>query len=379
MALSIGRVETVAEREAIYAFRYRVYVEEAAMTSEADHDRRMLYDAFDETAVSYAVHEDGAVVGSLRVILLEDVPEPAPLVAKFGLGPLLDAFGAGAVCTTSRFILDRRLRHGTVIFRLMRAAFRETRDRGVRFNFGDCSPHMLPLYEHLGFRRYTRGYNDTAYGYKIPIVMLMGDREQLRRVRSPLARLADEAPDDEGARAWFEATYPDYVGLESAAFMPEDVFFDLLAGRVADAPLHSVSLLRGLERAEAEKLLARASLIKLGKGDLIIRKGEKDDTIYLLLSGIAEVTLDDPDAPPVAIIGAGDTFGEIGFLTSVPRTANVVASAECEVLVLSGEFLERFISSEPAIGAKLLLNLSRELAARLAVTTERAHAGAATD
>ena len=130
---------------------------------------------------------------------------------------------------------------------------------------------------------------------------------------------------------------------------------------------------------EAEKLLARASLIKLQKGDLIIRTGEKDDTIYLLLSGIAEVTLDDPDAPPVAIIGAGDTFGEIDFLTSVPRTANVVASAECEVLVLSGECLERFITSEPAIGANLFLNLSRELAGRLTVTTERAHATATTD
>jgi hypothetical protein len=70
MALSIGRVETVAEREVIYAFRYRVYVEEPAMTSEADHDRRMLYATFAETAVSYAVHEDGAVVGSLRVIRL---------------------------------------------------------------------------------------------------------------------------------------------------------------------------------------------------------------------------------------------------------------------------------------------------------------------
>jgi len=188
MALSIGRVETVAEREAIHAFRYRVYVEEAAITSEADHDRRMLYDASDETAVSYAVHEDGAVVGSLRVILLEDVPEPTPLVAKFRVGPLLDEFGAGAVCTTSRFILDRRLRHGTVIFRLMREAFRDTRERGVRFNLGDCNPHMLTLYEYLGFRRYTRGYNYTAYGYKIPLCHAHG-RPRAAQARALTPRL----------------------------------------------------------------------------------------------------------------------------------------------------------------------------------------------
>lgn len=307
------------------------------------------------------------------------MPEPAPLVAKFGLGPFLDEFGAGAVCTASRFILDRLLRHGTVMFLLMREAFCDTRERGVRFNFGDCSPYMLTLYEHLGFRRYTRGYNDTAYGYKIPLCHAHG------RPRAAQARaLAPRPPRRQGTgrrrRAGLvEATYLEYVGLESAAFMPEDVFLDLLAGRVADAPLHSVSLLLGLKRVVAEKLLARASLIELQKGDLIIRKGEKDDTICLLLSGMAEVTLDDPDAPPVAIIGAGDTFGEIGFLTSVPRTGNVVASAECEVLVLSNEFLERCITSEPAIGANLLLNLSGELAGRLAITTERAHAAGATD
>jgi hypothetical protein len=55
MAFSIRRVDTAAEREGVYAFRYRVYVEGAAVTAEADHDRRMLHDEYDETAVSYAV------------------------------------------------------------------------------------------------------------------------------------------------------------------------------------------------------------------------------------------------------------------------------------------------------------------------------------
>ena len=85
-------------------------------------------------------------------------------------------------------------------------------------------------------------------------------------------------------------------------------------------------------------------------------------------------TLDEAPDSPVAVLGAGDPFGEIGFLTSEPRTANVVARAPCEVLVLSGEFLQRFVTQEPAIAAKALLNLSRVLASRLALTTRRAAA-----
>ena len=74
----------------------------------------------------------------------------------------------------------------------------------------------------------------------------------------------------------------------------------------------------------------------------------------------------------MGVLGAGDTFGEVGFLTAQPRIASVVARAPCELIVLSGDFLRRFIEREPAIAAKVLLNLSRTLAARLAVTTRLA-------
>jgi len=79
------------------------------------------------------------------------------------------------------------------------------------------------------------------------------------------------------------------------------------------------------------------------------------------------------------LVGAGDPFGEIGFLTDEPRTANVVARSPCEVLVLSGAFFQRFIAKDPAVAAKVLLNLSKVLAGRLTLTTRRRHVGAGSD
>jgi CRP-like cAMP-binding protein len=49
----------------------------------------------------------------------------------------------------------------------------------------------------------------------------------------------------------------------------------------------------------------------------------------------------------------------------------VVARAPCELVVLSGDFLRRFIAREPAVAAKILLNLAQVLAARLAVSTRQ--------
>ncbi len=372
MAKTVVRVvESEAEREAIYRFRYQVYVEELGLTAQADHENRWLRDQYDDQSLSFAVFEGDDVVGSLRLILMDHVRDPAPLINAFEMGPAMAEFGASAVVTSSRFIIAPHKRNSMAIFQLVREAFLTALARGIRTNFGDCSPHLLPFYEQLGYRRYTRGYNDTAFGYKVPILMLIGDLGYFKTVRSPLATVLPEHRIDPPARAWFERTYPDYVKLQSAGLIGEDVFFDLLAERVAHDPLHAVALLRGLTQDEAARFLDKATIMNVRPGDRLIRQGERDNTVYVLLKGLAEVRLGDDDGPPLAVYGAGDTFGEIAFLTAVPRTANVIAQTEGEALVLSGDFLERFIRAEPEIAAKVLLNLSRELAGRIAWSNQR--------
>ncbi len=300
---------------------------------------------------------------------MADVPGVAPYVAKFAMEPAIRAFGVAALATTSRFMLDPKLRHGMSILHLMRVAFEDARARGVRLNYGDCSPHMLPFYEGMGYRRYAAPYNDTAYGFKLPILMLVGDRRHLAAVRSPLARLAEAYSDDGQARDWFAATYPEWVLPTSAAFMDAGSFFDLLVERVASDPLHAVALFQGLSREAVERFLASATIVSASPGDRVVREGERDDTVYVLLKGLAEILRAESGEHPINALGAGDLFGEIGFLTATPRTASVVARTPCEVLVLSGRQLQKFLESDPVVAARLLFNLSRILAGRLAQTT----------
>jgi CRP-like cAMP-binding protein len=323
-------------------------------------------DEHDAHGVSYALFDEGAIVGSLRCLYIDELPDPSALVSKFALQPALDTFGPAAIATTSRFMLDPRLRHGTAILRLMQAAYDDARARGVRLNYGDCSPHMLEFYERMGYRRYTRAYNDTWLGFKMPIVMLTGDRALFDRVGSPLARIAASHGDDVEAREWFARTYPGYLDLETASLLPEGSFFDLLAQCVASDPLHAVALLRELSREEADRFLSRATLVEAQEGDVVVRQGDREDTVYVLLSGIVEVVLDGNEAKPLRALGAGDVFGEIGFLTGTRRTASVIARAPSDIVVLSGAFLKRFLRQEPLVAAKVLFNLSTILAARLA-------------
>jgi len=372
MSIRAFRARSDEQREAIYRFRYRVYVDELGLSPpEADHERRRLADVHDQFGLSYGLMEDGGnVVGSLRCIFMADVPDPAPLVAKFAMEPAVRSFGLAALVTTSRFMLDPKLRHGMSILHLMRAAYEDARARGVRLNYGDCSPHMLPFYESMGYRRYVAPYNDTAYGFKLPIVMVVGDRQHFAAVRSPLARLAEAHADDEQASEWFAATYPQWVQPTSAGLMEAGSFFDLLIERVASDPLHSVALFQGLSREAIERFLASATIVSASPGDRIVREGDRDDTVYVLLKGLAEVVRARTGQRPIAALGAGDLFGEIGFLTAAPRIASVIARTPCEMLVLSGRRqLQKFLEGDPVVAARLLFNLSRILAGRLAETT----------
>jgi len=369
MTYAVRLVESAAEREQLYRFRYDIYVDEVRFTRHADHANRLLKDDLDEIAFSFAIFEDGRVVGSLRTLYLEDVADIAPLVDKFDMAPALAAFGKAAICTTSRFMVEPSLRNGSVVFKLMRAAYAHAMQRGVRLNFGDCSPHLIPFYEHMGYRRYTAGFNDSAYGYKIPILMLARDHTHFAQIRSLLARLAQAQPDDGEARHWFAGTYPDYVDTRSAIFLEDQAFLDLLSERVGKDLMHHLALLHGLEPDEAKSFLTEATLFPVKPGDLVIRMGDCDASVFVLLKGLAKVVRNLDDAVPVAMLGAGDTFGEIGFLTASPRTAHVVAETDGEVLVLTAEFMERFRKQYPAVAAKVFLNLAKELAARLALTT----------
>ncbi len=376
MTLRVERAETAEERRRVFAFRYRIYVDEMGIrTPEADTKARLLSDPLDERAVLWMLTDGDDVLGTLRVLALRDLPEPGPLIERYAIGRAVEAFGEEAICISGRFMLDSDLRRGTAILRLLRAAFQDALARGIRLNYGDCSPSLLPFYERMGFRRYTRAFIDTHYGFKVPILMLVRDREHFEAVGSPFERLAREAEDDPEVRDWFARSHPEDLGVQTASLLPEGVFFDLLGRRVATDPLHALGILRGLDRAQADRFLAKATVIRVEAGQAIVRQGELGDTLFVLVSGAAEVLRDEAPDEPVGWLAAGDSFGETGFLTVSERTASVVARAPSEAVVLSGEFLRTFLDEEPVIASRVLMNLARELAERLADANRRLAGG----
>lgn len=131
-----------------------------------------------------------------------------------------------------------------------------------------------------------------------------------------------------------------------------------------------LNLAEGMDAAAVALLEALGVRQVVAKGDSVVLTGDEDDAIYGVLDGAIMVKAD--DGRLVSILGAGDTFGEIGFLTRSRRTADVVAHSDAQLLRLPGDALRGLIDSEPAIAARFYANLAREMAPRLATTTKMA-------
>ncbi len=205
--------ETQEQRERLFEFRYRVYVEEMNLDIPgADRQTRRLKDAWDDVSRSLAMVVDGRVVGSLRLTLLRELPEPDAVIRDYAMEPAIAALGLDAIGLTSRFMFDRASRRSRGMLEIIAQAVRSARDWGVRLNYGTSDPPDLPFYKHMGYRTYAPWLNDPTFGPVIPILMLVRDFSWFQTVRSPLRTIAPgicQAEDVE-ARAWFDRTYADF-------------------------------------------------------------------------------------------------------------------------------------------------------------------------
>ena len=88
-------------------------------------------------------------------------------------------------------------------------------------------------------------------------------------------------------------------------------------------------------------------------------------------SGVLEVRANTTDGGSYVMetLGKGQIFGEMGFLSSRPRTADVVAVTDAEILLITREFLEKITTEKPAVASRMLMNLSLYLVDRLQNTT----------
>lgn len=111
-------------------------------------------------------------------------------------------------------------------------------------------------------------------------------------------------------------------------------------------------------------LLEHTETLRFSAGATVVRAGDAERALYVIAAGEVEVVA--PHARhALARVQAGSVIGEVAFLDGLPRSADVRAVTDCEVLRLSHAGFEVFAARRPELAVALLADLGRLLAWRL--------------
>ncbi len=108
---------------------------------------------------------------------------------------------------------------------------------------------------------------------------------------------------------------------------------------------------------------------KLGKhvtecpaGTVLFRDGDAGDDMYVIQSGRIRIFTEVRDRQKqLAILGAGDFFGEMALLNQKPRTASAEVVDDAKMLVIDARTFGAMIVSNTEIAVRLIRKLARRL------------------
>jgi CRP-like cAMP-binding protein len=124
-----------------------------------------------------------------------------------------------------------------------------------------------------------------------------------------------------------------------------------------------VPLFAGLSKRELGQVASLADEIDLPADKTLIREGERGREFFILLSGEAEVTR---RGKRLATRRAGEFFGEIALVSSLPRVATVTTREPSRALVIRDVEFRQLLRRTPAIAVKVLEAVADRLPADLA-------------
>ena len=96
--------------------------------------------------------------------------------------------------------------------------------------------------------------------------------------------------------------------------------------------------------------------------EVIVHQGESGDCMYVVQEGEVEVVLEvGGEEARLAVLGAGEVFGEMALFERERRSATVRALGEVRVLTVDRKGFLRRVHEDPSLAYRILQVMSRRL------------------
>lgn len=153
------------------------------------------------------------------------------------------------------------------------------------------------------------------------------------------------------------------------AFPTRTLHIERATSKMADKPddttlierLSNVEIFAPLTGEELSRLASSSEIHIFAPGETVIKAGDRGSSMFVINRGRVRVQINDNGKPKtVATLNEGGFFGEMALFTGEPRTANVVAAEETEVLEIGHQAMKQLFDTNP----DLVEAVSNEIAER---------------
>ncbi|MGE0634388.1 MAG: cyclic nucleotide-binding domain-containing protein, partial [Pseudobdellovibrionaceae bacterium] len=112
----------------------------------------------------------------------------------------------------------------------------------------------------------------------------------------------------------------------------------------------------------SRKTATEFSLRFLSEGEVLIREGEKGESVYIVKKGILKASvIRDHEELFLGQVEPGEFVGEMAYINGGPRSANVTASTMCELIEIPMDHLDHLLFQKPAWSRALMKTLSKRV------------------
>jgi N-acyl-L-homoserine lactone synthetase len=301
MTVRIRLAQTTDELDQVFALRHRVMVDDERYFPQQPGARLAdRFDAYPTTANVIAIAvEEDRIIGGIRFV--ERTPAGTSADAYFDFRPFLPA--AAREVAAGMIVVERAYR-GTprLVFAMFGMGYHWAIHRGATHVVAPANPRRRPGMLRSGYRMVAPQFQHEHSG--LPVVPMVLDLKDLEdRALAFLRR--------QRIQHWLQSF---------------------------ERQFHSA-------------------------GDVVLRRGEPGDAVYVVVDGHASVLTETGEVR--AELGAGDLFGELALVTGLPRTADVVARTDLDLMVLDRASFHMQLRANPRASERMLELLARRMAAML--------------
>jgi CRP-like cAMP-binding protein len=137
--------------------------------------------------------------------------------------------------------------------------------------------------------------------------------------------------------------------------------------------LAKVVLFAGLAPEAVDQIAAIAVEESYPRGTTLFQHGDPGDKLYIIISGKIRISREIPGMgeEALAILGAGDVFGEMSLFDDAPRSADAHVHEGLRVLALPKDRFEQLLFLRQDLAHDVLWSAVRILVRRLRETNDK--------